>query len=235
MQAESKNYYADIIDAVKSFKGEAHQIKAFADLQDRLTPEDRQNFTKTWRSKSSGSAVPRFPLTVPYFYQRDSRTGHGERMCQSSAIAMRIKQIDPSLINGDDDYLNLVLRYGDTVSQLAHKRALSALGLRYYFRQDGTEKLLCELLDKGISVPIGILHKGPISSPSGGGHWIELIGYNDTCFFVHDPFGELDLINGGYPRRGPLDGKCVSYTRKNLMKRWLISSNSDGWLWVIMQ
>lgn len=237
----TQEQYADLIEAAKYFNGEPQQVKAFQDLQLSLSAEQRSRFTQTWRSKAPGvtkpvpvaTGKPKFPLDVPYFYQRDSKTGHGERSCQSSAIAMRIEQIDPKLIGDDDSYLKLVLRYGDTVSQAAHQKALSHLGLRHQFKTNGTEKLLCDLLDKGIAVPIGILHKGSISKPTGGGHWITLIGHDDTYFHVNDPYGCLDLINGGYPQTGPTDGKNVRYTRKNLMKRWLIASKSDGWLWII--
>lgn len=230
----SANKYANILDAVKNYKGLKHQDEAFSWLNASLTERQQEAFTKTWRnSAGAASATPKFPLSVPYFYQRDSRTGHGERMCQSSAISMRLEQIDPKIIGDDDSYLNIVLRFGDTVSQSAHKKALDYLGLKNEFKQNGTEKMLCELLDRGIAVPIGILHKGTINRPSGGGHWITLIGYDESCFHVHDPFGELDLINGGYPKRGPIDGKNQRYSKTNLMKRWLISSKNDGWLWII--
>ncbi len=228
-----QNQYADLVDAAKSFQGLQHQVKAFLDLQGTLTAEQRKRFTDTWRSRPATPAKPKFPLNVPYFYQRDSKTGQGERMCQSSAIAMRIEQIDPKIIGDDDSYLAIVNRYGDTVSQSSHQKALASLDLKAEFRQNGTEQLLCNLLDQGIAVPIGILHKGPISKPTGGGHWVTIIGYDEKFFHVHDPFGELDLINGGYPRTGPTDGKNVRYTRQNLMKRWLIASKSDGWLWII--
>jgi hypothetical protein len=226
------NKYVDLVDVPPNFKGLPHQIKALRELQATLTNEQREHFTRTWRSQSA-TLRPSFPLKVPYFYQRDSKTGHGERMCQSSAIAMRIEQIDPKLIGDDDSYLKIVQRFGDTVSQSAHQKALDSLGLKHRFRQDGTERLLCELLDKGMAVPIGILHKGPVGAPTGGGHWITLVGYDENFFFVHDPFGELALVDGGYIKTGPTDGRNQRYTRKNLMKRWLIASQSDGWLWEI--
>lgn len=230
--------YVDLVNVPANFKGLDHQIKALRNLNASLTKEQREQFTKDWRAGSISeqeptTPKPKFPLAVPYFYQRDSKTGHGERMCQSSAIAMRIEQIDPKIIGDDDSYFAVVNRFGDTVSQAAHQKALSYLGLKHQFRQNGTEKLLCELLDKGIAVPIGILHKGSIDKPTGGGHWITLIGYDDRFFHCHDPFGELDLLRGGYPLTGPTDGKDQRYSRKNLMKRWLIASQSDGWLWVI--
>ena len=225
-------------DVPPNYRGLPHQIEALRELDASLTKEQREAFTKAWRSTTATPApssppVNTFPLAVPYFYQRDSKTGHGERMCQSSAIAMRIEQIDPAIIGDDDSYLEIVQRFGDTVSQAAHQKALSSLGLSHRFRQDGTEDILCDLLDQGIAVPIGILHKGPIDAPTGGGHWVTLIGYDERFFHVHDPFGELNLIRGGYDLTGPADGRDQRYTRKNLMKRWLIASKSDGWLWDI--
>jgi hypothetical protein len=181
--------------------------------------------------KEQAPIVAKFPLDVPYFYQRDSKTGHGERMCFSSSMAMAIEYLDPEAIDGDDDtYLREVFKYGDSVSSDAQIKAARALGVPAQFRTNGTQKDLERLLDEGIPVPIGILHKGPVSKPSGGGHWICLIGYDETSFFVHDPFGELDLINGGYPKAGPEDGKNQRYSKKNLMRRWLIASDHDGWL-----
>jgi len=171
-----------------------------------------------------------FPLDVPYFYQRDSRTGHGERMCFSSSMAMALDYLRPEVIDGDDDwYLGIVHYFGDTTSSDAQVKAARSLGYDVSFHMDGREQDLVDLLDAGIPVPIGILHKGGIGSPSGGGHWITLIGYDEKYFHVNDPFGELDLINGGYPKAGPTDGRDQRYTRKNLMKRWLIASDHDGW------
>ena len=169
-----------------------------------------------------------FPLNVPYFYQRDSKTGHGERMCFSSAMAMAMDYLDPEAIEGDDDwYLEQVFNHGDTVSSSAQLAAATALGFDVEFRMDASEQDLLDQLDKGFPVPIGILHHGSIWKPTGGGHWITLIGYDEKFFHVHDPFGELSLISGGYPYNRP--GRNQRYTRKNLMKRWLIANDHDGW------
>lgn len=222
--------YVNLLNVPEYFTGAPHQVAALKTLQSSLTLDQKKAFTDMWRKAAPAA---KFPLKVPYFYQRDSKTWQGERMCQSSSIAMRVEQIDPSIVGDDDSYLDIVNRFGDTTSQSAHQKALSSLGLKAQFLQNGTEAMLCQLLDKGMAVPIGILHKGSISKPSGGGHWVTLTGYDEAHFYVHDPFGELDLINGGYPKTGPTDGSNVRYTRKNLMKRWLIHSANDGWLWVV--
>lgn len=152
-------------------------------------------------------------------------------MCFSSSMAMALDYLDPDAIEGDDDwYLNIVFKYGDSVSSEAQIAAARSLGFdEAEFRMDGSRENLEELLDFGVPVPIGILHHGSVDRPTGGGHWICLIGYDETHFMVHDPFGELDLINGGYPKTGPTDGKNQRYSKKNLMKRWNIASDKDGW------
>ena len=127
----------------------------------------------------------------------------------------------PNIVDGDDDvWLQEVLKYGDTVAQSAQLEALEAMGVdNVKFMMNGCENDLLSVLDEGCPVPIGILHKGPIKSPTGGGHWVTLIGYDDDSFFVHDPFGELDVVNGDYIETHPVAGCFQKYSRDNLMKK----------------
>ena len=221
--------------AATHYTAETHQEAAWAWLEGLLGKDTLEEFKARYRgSQPPAPEVPpivaKFPLDVPYFYQRDSKTGHGERMCFSSSMAMAIEYLDPEAFDGDDDvYLRQVLRYGDTVSSEAQLEAARNLGMQVNFRTDCREQDIINQLDEGIPVPIGILHKGPVNSPSGGGHWICVIGYDQSHFMVHDPFGELDLVSGGYPKAGPHDGMNQRYSRENLMKRWLIANDHDGW------
>ena len=228
--------YAKLLDAVKYYKNRPHQNDAWEALDASLSTRQRELFTQAYRSRPEGTeklqAVGQLPF-VPYFWQRDSNMGHGERMCQSSSIAMVIEGLKPGIVGGDDQYLEIVLKYGDTVSQSAHMSALDELGFEYEFRMDGSRKELELMLDAGLVVPIGVLHKGNISSPSGGGHWLVVIGQTKTDFICNDPFGKMDLYAGGYPQRGPTDGRTVLYNKDKLMKRWLISTDHDGWYWSI--
>jgi len=173
-----------------------------------------------------------FPLDVPYYTQLDSEVwGQAERSCFSSSMAMALEYVDPEGIDGDDDwYLREVLKRGDTVSSTAQVETARALGYDVEFCMDGTEQDLLDQLDRGIPVPIGILHKGHVTKPTGGGHWICLTGYDETHFYVNDPMGELSLIGGGYPWETQGRGYGLEYTRKNTLKRWLIDgSGADGW------
>ena len=80
-------------------------------------------------------------------------------------------------------------------------------------------------------VPIGVLHEGHVSQPVGGGHWVLLVGFDDLNeqWIVHDPNGEMDVVNGGYVSHGPTDGRFVRYSYKNLNRRWMVAGEGDGW------
>jgi hypothetical protein len=216
-------------NAAVYYRSLPHQNTAWDNLEANLTDEQLIKFSTEYRTGPTVSR-PKSPLLVPYQYQRDSRTGHGERMCFSSAMAMAIQYLCPSCLQGDDDdYLRVVLRYGDTVSSEAQLKAARSLGMNVDFRTNLGEKDLIKQLDDSIPVPVGVLHRGPLSSPSGGGHWLTLIGYTENTFICHDPYGRMDIRNGGYLDTGPVAGRSVSYPRDALLRRWLISSPSDGW------
>ena len=89
-----------------------------------------------------------------------------------------------------------------------------------------------DLIRAGIPVPVGVLHRGPVSAPGGGGHWIVLVGFDDVqgCWYVHDPAGEMDLVGGGYVSSGPVDGRFQKYSYKNLNPRWMVAGEGDGWM-----
>jgi hypothetical protein len=166
-----------------------------------------------------------------YFPQLDSTTRHGSRMCFSSTAAMAIKYLNPEALSGanaDDNYLKTVLKYGDTTEATAHIRAAADYGVKATFHTNGTRTTLEKELDAGYPVACGILHHGPAHAPRGGGHWMLVVGLTDTHVVCHDPYGEMDNANGGYPKPG-WGGKNVSYTWKNWSKRWMVDGNGSGW------
>ena len=219
------------------FAGERHQIAAWRALEAGLSPGVLKAFKAAYRKAPIITETPtqeaetsKFPLQVPYFYQRDSKTGHGERSCFSSAMAMAMDYLDPYAIEGDDDwYLNEVFKFGDTVSSSAQIATAESLGFNAVFKTDLNSEAVEAQLDRGIPIPVGILHKGSAENPRGGGHWVCLIGYDKTHYHVHDPFGDLDLVGGGYPKAGPTDGKFQKYSKKNFDKRWEVEGPGSGW------
>ena len=165
-------------------------------------------------------------LTTPYFSQRDNYRD-ALRTCFSSSVAMALKTIRPDSIKGDDNYLETVFSIGDTTEAWVHVSALAQYGVSATFRQTGTNEDIKANIDKGIPVPVGILHKGLPTSPHGGGHWVCVIGYNEAGFIVHDPLGVLDHNTGRYT--GDHDGSELLYTYEMFDRRWTVDSTSDGW------
>lgn len=180
-------------------------------------------------SKTENPKVYGNPLQVPHYSQMDSADrSQAARMCFSSSCAMLLQYLRPNTLsgpNGDDQYLRRVRQYGDTTQSSAQIRALSSYGVRAKFTQTADWKLLESQIDKGIPVPCGFLHRGPISSPIGGGHWLIAVGYTKTHLIVHDPFGQADLVNGrtiGGPAR------FMQYNRADFGRRWMVKKMANG-------
>jgi predicted chitinase len=130
-------------------------------------------------------------------------------------------------VNADDDYLKTVNKYGDTTEPTPHVKACLEYGVKATQFTNGNPKSLLEALKKG-PVGVGFLHHGPPSAPRGGGHWVLLIGATETRGIFHDPYGELDNVNGGYAEIGS-GGKAVAYSWKNWLPRWASASIGPGW------
>ena len=166
-------------------------------------------------------------LDVPYFSQRDNARDP-MRTCFSSSCAMLLKYLKPKSIKNDDEYVNTVFRRGDTTAPSAQIAALEEYGLRAEFKQTGGWADIDSQLSLGIPVPIGILHKGHVDNPTGGGHWLIVIGRSEDnkSYIVNDPFGDLDLIQGTYINT---NGAKLSYSKKNLAPRWMVEGPGSGW------
>ncbi len=202
-----------------------HQRAAVAALDRSLTHKQRYQLTQDWRAVGS-PAAPR-PLAVPYYSQRDSATGQGERMCFSSTCAMAADFLRPGSLAGagqpDDRYLRIVERFGDTTDASAQVRALESLGIRARFRQDGSFEHLARQVARGFPVPVGWLHHGPVAAPRGGGHWTLAIGWDaaQRQVIMHDPYGEANLVGGGYVTTTVGSGKALRYSERNWGRRWM--------------
>ena len=164
-------------------------------------------------------------LAVPYEAQNDNASGTGYRECFSSSAAMVARYYGK--ITNDDAYNKFRAKYGDTTDAQAQIKALKALGLNARFLTTCTVALLEAELDAGRPVMVGWLHKGPVTAPTGGGHWSVVIGYTPTAFIHNDPNGEANLTAGGYANT--TKGKAVTYSRANWLKRWLVEGPNSGW------
>lgn len=175
-------------------------------------------------------------LNVPYFSQRDSATAHALRMCFSSSCSMLAEYLRPGCLgsgaNLDDKYMTqYVFKYGDTTNSVAQIKALRDLGITAVLKQDLTQQSIIDQINKGIPVPVGFIHKGPLNAMYGDGHWVIVIGYDldSQQWVVNDPYGDCDLTYGGYP--GSTNGASVRYSFKNFNRRWSVAGATGGYVY----
>ena len=213
-------------------------------LERSLTAEQRDAFAELFRTPASPSKER--PITdkpglihlqVPYLSQNDSATNQGSRMCFSSSCAMAAAFLKLGALNGpgqlDDQYLALVQRHGDTTDASAQVAALQSMGLQARFRTNGSIEDLIKQLKRGVPDPVGWLHKGPVSAPSGGGHWSLVIGWDPAKrqLLMHDPNGVANLVNGGYVSTAIGSGQAQRYSKSNWGRRWMVEGAGTGW-WI---
>ena len=174
-------------------------------------------------------------LSVPYQSQRDNYRD-ANRTCFSSACAMLLMSRKPGAISGDNQYVRQVFQRGDSTNSSVQVATLAAFGVKAQFLTNGSLAALKAQLDRNIPAPCGILHHGPAAAPSGGGHWICVVGYQDDplrpgggFFWVHDPWGEIDHATGQYISTS---GQYRQYSYALMNARWTADTpDSDGW-WI---
>ena len=180
-------------------------------------------------SPDRGSSHPNPLVGVPRFQQRDSaQLAQRDRTCFSSSCAMLLEAIKPGTLqgaNGDDQYLEVVQRFGDTTNANAQIRALAHFGVMARLVQNADFQLIEQQIARGIPIPCGYLHRGPVDRPTGSGHWLIVIGHTPTQVVVNDPWGEPDLIHGTTLNA---KGMGLRFSRLNFGKRWMVEPIGGG-------
>ena len=78
---------------------------------------------------------------------------------------------------------------------------------------------------RGIPVPCGYIHRGPVERPTGSGHWLVVIGHTPTHLVVNDPWGEPDLVSGATLNA---HGMGLRFSRQNFGRRWMVEPIGGG-------
>jgi hypothetical protein len=165
---------------------------------------------------ASDRPYPNPLVGVPYFQQRDSaQLSQRDRTCFSSSCAMLLETLKPGTLpgaNGDDQYLAVVHRYGDTTDANTQLQAFAHYGVTARLVQTADFELLEQQIVGGIPVPCGSIHRGPVDRPTGSGHWLLVYGHTPTHLLVNDPWGEPDLLSGATLNA---NGMGLRFSRQN--------------------
>ena len=218
-------------DYWRFYRGLEHQQKAIDMLHDVIVGLDDRALRESapwataFRSKPAQTITAPVLQDVPYFSQRDNASGQGYRECFSSSCAM-IAAFH-GRIETDDQYNRIRARYGDTTDAQAHLATLRSLQLKANFHTDGDSDDILNQLRLGHPVAVGWLHKGTPKAPSGGGHWSVIIGSRERKWIMNDPYGEADLLNGGYTSN--TNGAGMVYSFNSFNPRWEADGPSTGW------
>jgi hypothetical protein len=184
---------------------------------------------RIWSGGASTENSDPLLTSVPYYSQRDSaQRDQRDRTCFSSSCAMLLEAVKPGTLqgaNGDDQYLAVVQRFGDTTDASAQLQALAHFGVKACIDRRADFLLIEKQIQRGIPVPCGYLHRGPVDRPTGSGHWLIVYGHTRTHVVVHDPWGEPDLLAG--TTLSP-NGEGLRFSRQNFGRRWMVEPTAGG-------
>jgi hypothetical protein len=205
-----------------------NHVKAVQILEDTLPGvflQDTSEWVKVYRTAVAKPTANILP--VPWFPQTDNFRD-ANRTCNSSSCAMCLEYFKPGTLKGpkgDDEYLRKVFALGDSTDHGVQTRVLRSYGVNSEFRYNLTFADLDRELAARRPVCIGILHRGPLSAPTGG-HILVVIGRTPNGdYVVNDPYGSLnDNYTGSVT-----NGRGAVYRRSVLERRWTPDGPSSGW------
>jgi len=225
MQIDLNNFFIHFDSKNPKHVAAVDQLEKDLLLKANDLMQDEANWVRIFRTKEE--APKSNILAVPYYPQTDNYT-QPDRTCNSSACAMCLEFLKPGTLigaKGDDAYLKKVIAIGDSTDHAVQTRVLESYGVKSNFSYNLSFSDIDKSLSDGKPVVIGILHRGPLSAPTGG-HMLVVIGKSPdgASYICNDPYGSL---NDGYT--GPVtNGKGAVYKRSDLSRRWCPGGN-DGW------
>jgi len=160
-------------------------------------------------NSDSGPPGPAEALDVPYFYQYDN-ANEGWATCGITSAAMLIDYWYPHSVTPDTLYVAYGKAQGQSPGGLAQLYRWEGLTATHV--TNGTREQIRRHLDAGRPV---VAH----GFWTGSGHIVNIIGYDETGWIVHDPAGDWEVcygcgsgeavryaIGGGWDERLSYDG-----------------------------
>jgi hypothetical protein len=225
MLIDLHNFFKFYDDKNPKHRAAVEQLEKDLLLKAQDLMQDETNWVRIFRSKTESPKSN--ILSVPFYPQTDNYRD-AQRTCNSSACAMCLEYFKPGTLKGakgDDAYVQKVFAIGDTTDHLVQTRVLASYGIQSSFSYSLSFADLDRELAAGRPVVIGILHRGSLSSPTGG-HMVVVIGKTPSGdYVVNDPYGSL---NDGYTG-AVANGKGAVYKKSELTRRWIPEGPKSGW------
>jgi hypothetical protein len=139
---------------------------------------------------------------------------------------MALKMLGADIKN-DDEFLKIIINNGkDSTDHAAvDSVCLNNFGIKATFNYNMSFADLDHELTNNRPVCLGILHRGPEHSPTGGHIICAYDKLDDENYLVMDPYGS---IGDGY--LGDVEnGNAAVYSKRMLIKRWQMNKTNDGW------
>ncbi len=230
MKIDFQNFFRYYDENLKHHVEAVSQLESAIEKLDSSLLTDDAEWVKTYRNKvdTKPEAEDRdIVLPVPYYPQTDNYT-QPDRTCNSSSCAMCLEYFKPGTLKGpkgDDAYIREVFAVGDTTDHSVQTKVLEDYGVKSSFKYNLSFDDLDKELEAKRPVVIGIMHRGPITAPTGG-HMIVVIGKTIKGDYVcNDPYGDM---MDGYTS-SVYNGKEVVYSYTQLKARWTVDGVNDGW------
>lgn len=186
---------------------------------------------------------PQTVVRAPVFFSQRDNGALADRSCFSSACAMLAEMVKPGSVgsgaNADLDYLNRVLRHGDTINAYAQEAALAELGISARLVRNADQRLIEQQIERWGGLALGYIHRGALTAldSRSSGHWCLCWGADLQTFTLHDPMGRPDVRSGGFvPGQS---GKSAEVNRSDFCRRWELVgppyryAPGNGWAMVI--
>jgi uncharacterized protein YvpB len=160
-------------------------------------------------------------LDVPYKSQLDNQE-NPTGSCNVTSLAMCLEFLGAVRKRKDCQFEDELYRYAESQDLDRHSphdlaSIVEAYGCRDEFRTDATVAQVKASLCAGKPV---VVHGYFTTS----GHIVTLVGFDQTGFFVHDPYGEWN--DWGYNTQN--SGKCLHYSYRMMVNTCM----PDGSFWV---
>ncbi len=193
---------------------------------------------KHWKGLKTEVTIKPYAINGDLIYLRNFPYYHREQgdvanryHSQAYCILMCLKYLDATRINDVNEYLKLVNKHGDPIKRENNLKVIRDLGFTAYFTLSADSDDIKEEIQQGLPFIASIVPKRNLENPVGRAHFVVIIGYTKDSWLVQDPFGSLDLINGGWTNRSSQAGQNILYKFEHFNKRLFIGGGATGWGW----